>query len=614
MTADSGSYDDATLQRRAAMAQAMMGQRQKPITHWAEGLSELGNGFLGGYQLAQLDKERKAEKTAEKNELYTAAGLPAPAAPAASPSGFQKIASLLSGGGADAPASPAAPAAMPSAPMSAPPAAPSVSGKIYSNDEPSPLDPPSGQDRMRMMATILGESANQPAAGQNAVASVIRNRAVAGNYGGDTPSGVVTAKNQFEPWNTEGGRSKMAAMMTNPALAAKADQAIALAYGEGGQAPNDPTNGAKNFIEPKLQTALGRPMPAWAQGPGQMIGDHKFIGGAPQDPSQQPYQVAGPSTAAPQAPVAQAMTPPQMPPTGMFANVPKEQLPGILSGLTSKNPTLKAIAVQQLGTFNKPPEYGFQTLPDGTIVRTDPRKGTVEPTYTAPTKQTFGVIGEEDGKKTYGFIDPAKGTVKPLEAAKPGDERPTVTGPDGKEIVIPKGVDVPTFRKEISKINADAAGGKMTEVQAKATSFANRMESAEANLAKGLEKEASGIAGAAQQVAGGVPVVGSAMQSSQYQKFAQAKSQFITAMLRQESGAAINKDEFNRYDKEFFPQPGDKPEVIAQKAEQRKVAIDAMKKGAGPSYKSPQPSAASRTTKSVGGKNYYQENGQWFEE
>ena len=356
MTTDSGSYDDATLQRRAAMAQAMMGQRQKPITHWAEGLSELGNGFLGGYQLAQLDKERKAEKTAEKNELYTAAGLPAPAAPAASPSGFQKIASLLSGGGADAPASPAAPAAMPSAPMS--PAAPqaATSGKIYSNDEPSPLDPPSGQDRMRMMATILGESANQPAAGQNAVASVIRNRAVAGNYGGDTPSGVVTAKNQFEPWNTESGRSKMAAMMTNPALAAKADQAIALAYGEGGQAPNDPTNGAKNFIEPKLQTALGRPMPAWAQGPGQMIGDHKFIGGAPQDPSQQPYQVAGPSTAAPQAPVAQAMTPPQMPasaPTGMFANVPKEQLPGILSGLTSKNPTLKAIAVQQLGNFTK---------------------------------------------------------------------------------------------------------------------------------------------------------------------------------------------------------------------------------------------------------------------
>ena len=355
MAVDSGTYTDDTLHRRRKIAEAML-TGDKPIRHWAEGVAEVGKGLIGGYQLSKADEMERAKEDAANAQLFAAAGLPAPAsAPRESQGGFQKLAALMSGGGADAPASPAASAAMPSAPMSAPPAAPSQPGKIYSNDEPSPLDPPSGQDRSRMIATILGESANQPAAGQNAVASVIRNRAVAGNYGGDTPSGVVTAKNQFEPWNTEGGRSKMATMMTNPALAAKADQAIALAYGEGGQAPNDPTNGAKNFIEPKLQTALGRPMPAWAQGPGQMIGDHKFIGGAPQDPAQQPYQVAGPPTGAPQAPVAQAMTPPQMPsaPTGMFANVPKEQLPGILSGLTSKNPTLKAIAVQQLGNYTK---------------------------------------------------------------------------------------------------------------------------------------------------------------------------------------------------------------------------------------------------------------------
>jgi len=40
------------------------------------------------------------------------------------------------------------------------------------------------------------------------------------------------------------------------------------------------------------------------------------------------------------------------------------------------------------------PTYGFQTLPDGTILRTNPKSGQVEPVYQAPTKSTFGVIGE----------------------------------------------------------------------------------------------------------------------------------------------------------------------------------------------------------------------------
>jgi hypothetical protein len=115
---------------------------------------------------------------------------------------------------------------------------------------------------------------------------VIRNRAVNGGYGGNTPAQVVTAPNQFEPWNTAAGRSRMAAAAADPAQAAAADAAISRAYGEGGQAPNDPTNGATMFFSPKAQAALGRPVPAWAQGPGQDIGDHRFFGGAPGAPVQ----------------------------------------------------------------------------------------------------------------------------------------------------------------------------------------------------------------------------------------------------------------------------------------------------------------------------------------
>ncbi len=249
-------------QRKIADAMMMRAGDYSPVQSWTQGAARVAEGLVGGLRARSADVASQENAAAEAQLL---ASLMPGAVPALMPA--------------------TAPVADSNAAVALPPPVASrnvAPSRIYSNDEPSPLDPPSGADRARLAATILGESANQPAVGQNAVASVIRSRAVNGGYGGDTPSGVVTAKNQFEPWNTEAGRAKMAAMLANPALAAKAEQAIALAYGEGGQAPNDPTNGALNFIEPKLQSALGRPMPAWAQKPGVMIGDHKFIGGAPQ--------------------------------------------------------------------------------------------------------------------------------------------------------------------------------------------------------------------------------------------------------------------------------------------------------------------------------------------
>jgi len=45
------------------------------------------------------------------------------------------------------------------------------------------------------------------------------------------------------------------------------------------------------------------------------------------------------------------------------------------------SPQVKAMAAQSLQTLMKPPEYGFQVLPDGTVLRTDPRTGTLSPVY-----------------------------------------------------------------------------------------------------------------------------------------------------------------------------------------------------------------------------------------
>ena len=231
-------------------------------------------------------------------------------------------------------------------------------------------------------------------------------------------------------------------------------------------------------------------------------------------------------------------------------------------------------------------QYAFQTMPDGTVLRTDAHAGTAEPVYAAGTKPTFGVVGESGGDKTYGFIDAGRGRITPYQA--PGsDDRGFVTGPDGKPIAIPPGADPKTFRNEITKINADAAAGKKTEVQAKSEKFGNKMELAERNV-QPLEDEYTSAIGKGGFFRGTEYLPGgNALQSDSYQKYKQARDNFITALLRDESGAAIGTSEFNRYERELFPQPGDGPAVVKQKREARRIAIEAMKKAAGPGYKSP---------------------------
>lgn len=199
----------------------------------------------------------------------------------------------------------------------------------------------------------------------------------------------------------------------------------------------------------------------------------------------------------------------------------------------------KTILAQALDKKN----YGFTKLDNDTIIRTDPLEGKAEVAYKS-----------EGGG--------------------------TITGPDGKPIAIPPGADRKTFVNEVSRANAKAAAGEKTEVQAKAEIFANKMEVSNKEISDGVGTSLTG------KIASGLPL-GNYVQSPEYQKYKQASSNFITALLRQESGAAISKSEFDRYDKEYMPQPGDGREVLAQKAEARRVAIEGMKKGAGPGYKSP---------------------------
>lgn len=67
-----------------------------------------------------------------------------------------------------------------------------------------------------------------------------------------------------------------------------------------------------------------------------------------------------------------------------------------------------------------------------------------------------------------------------------------------------------------------------------------------------------------------------ALRSPEHQQYMQAAESWIRAFLRKESGAAISKDEFARDFKVYFPQPGDKPEVLAQKEAMRARVTQGM--------------------------------------
>jgi len=89
-----------------------------------------------------------------------------------------------------------------------------------------------------------------------------------------------------------------------------------------------------------------------------------------------------------------------------------------------------------------------------------------------------------------------------------------------------------------------------------------------------------------QSAAGSVPWVGQTLErlgsSENRQRVLQAQQAWVRAKLRKESGAVIGADEMADEIKTFFPQFGDKPETIRQKALLRQQAESGLVVEAGP--------------------------------
>jgi len=117
-------------------------------------------------------------------------------------------------------------------------------------------------------------------------------------------------------------------------------------------------------------------------------------------------------------------------------------------------------------------------------------------------------------------------------------------------------------------------GKPLNEGQGKALLFGSRMREAD-KIIEQLTSEGSGtsVIGSRAPIIGGII---NSLSSGNQQMLDQAKRDFMSAVLRRESGAAISDGEYSNADKQYFPQIGDGEGVIAQKAKNRKLALEGV--------------------------------------
>lgn len=119
----------------------------------------------------------------------------------------------------------------------------------------------------------------------------------------------------------------------------------------------------------------------------------------------------------------------------------------------------------------------------------------------------------------------------------------------------------------------DTPKGKnnLTDTQAKALQFGGRMQEAN-QIFDTLEKGGKlfSTPGANNAITGGIV---NQLNTPAGQQLDQAKRNFVNAVLRRESGAAIAPSEFDSADKQYFPQPGDSAEVVQQKRANRELSM-----------------------------------------
>lgn len=224
---------------------------------------------------------------------------------------------------------------------------------------------------------------------------------------------------------------------------------------------------------------------------------------------------------------------------------------------------------------------------------------------------TIEKVGQPDGTEQFVAVDKVTRQATPITMAPP--TAPPAGAKRGSVGVTDTTAGVPLV---------GASNKPLTESQGNATAFGMRMKESH-DLLKKLEsageKNTGVVSGAIKSVVGLTPFIGDKLSdvtgdvfnvlpsivgglSSEQQQVQNARINFITAVLRKESGASISPGEFATAEKLYFPKPGESDTVVKQKQRARDLAIEAMRIQAGPGAKSiGAPAAAGGAPVAVGG-------------
>ncbi len=176
-------------------------------------------------------------------------------------------------------------------------------------------------------------------------------------------------------------------------------------------------------------------------------------------------------------------------------------------------------------------------------------------------------LGQQDAGKVLGSSATGYFTYNPYT----GETTPLATGGITGSIT---GGSLPSPGTAITPAGIPTLTGKpLNDTQSTTLGYAQRLSDAN----KTISQLGSNFTGIGSYLGGLLP---NFLKSSDRQQFEQAERNFINAVLRKESGAAISPSEFDSAATQYFPQPGDSQPVIDQKTANRERVIATLSQSA----------------------------------
>lgn len=313
MAVDSGTYTPETLARRMKIAEALMGEPKQPIRHWAEGLNELAKGYFGGKLYSGVERAERESNAAQSEALK----------------------SLLGGGSSEPTGS------IPNAGASPMGSLPSMSSRVYSENEFNPID--------AMVATPEELAAGVPAPKQ--YAALIGKAAVDNDLPPELLAAQIKQESGFNP------------NAVSPAGATGISQFMPGTAKEMGVNPLDPASaipGGARYLRQNIDK-FGGSVPlglaAYNAGPGRVQQSGGDISKLPAETRGYIANILGSQGGAGGTQVAQAGG---------------DTRARVIQMLNDKNPAVqkmgRSLATGLVGKMLTPADYDIQQRPDGTVI------------------------------------------------------------------------------------------------------------------------------------------------------------------------------------------------------------------------------------------------------